>query len=100
MDILSNVLPIIIYFLLIIFIVIGIVLGIKTIITIDKVNKVADDINEKLNQISPIFDTIGVISNKFNSIVEKVVSTCETLFGNLFLNHRKHKKERENKENE
>ena len=48
MEFLLQFLPIVIYFLLIIILVIGIVLGIKSIITITKVEKVVDDVNDKV----------------------------------------------------
>ena len=45
MDFWLSFLPIIIYVLLIILLIIGIILGIKSIITINKVEKVVDDVN-------------------------------------------------------
>ena len=100
MEFLSHVLPIIIYFLLIILIVIGIIFGIKLIIFMDKVQVIADDINEKVAKVTPIFDTIGIVSNRFSSIVNKTVSGVENILFKLFVNKKKNKKEMESEENE
>ena len=48
MEALSQTLPIIIYFLLIVLLIIAIVIGIKLITTLSKVDKLVDDVNEKL----------------------------------------------------
>ena len=48
-------LPIIIYLLLIIILIIGIILGIKTIITLNKVEKVVEDVNDKVQTLNGFF---------------------------------------------
>lgn len=88
MEFLLQLLPIIIYFLLIIIIVVGIVLGIKLIITIDKVLNIVEDINEKVERVAPIFDILGLISDKFSGVLSTVVGAIENLIGNLFLKNK------------
>ena len=100
MDFLSQILPIIIYFLLIIVILVGIVLGIKIIIAIDKVLTIVDSLNEKVEKISPLFNTLGVISTKFNDVVTSVVSGVEGLVYKLFLKNKKKNEETESEEDE
>lgn len=100
MDFLSQILPIIIYFLLIIVILVGIVLGIKIIIAIDKVINIVDDLNEKVEKISPLFNTLGVISTKFNNVITSVVSNVEGLIYRLFSKNRNKKEEMESEEDE
>ena len=97
MEFLSHFLPIIIYFLLIIIIIIGIVLGIKLIITIDKVFTIVDNLNDKVEKVTPIFNALGVISDKFNGVFTTVVNAVERLIAKVFV---KNKKETENEENE
>ena len=99
METLLQVLPIIIYFLLIIIILVGIVLGIKLIITIDKVLKLVDDVNDKIEQITPVFDTIGLISDKISGILGTIVSKIENLIVKLFFKN-KDKVEMESEDNE
>ena len=89
MEFLSQFLPIIVYLLLIILIIVGIVLGIKLIITMDKVLKVVDDINAKIEKVTPIFDVMGVVSDKVSGIVSSVVSTVENFAYRLFTKNRK-----------
>lgn len=88
MEFLTQALPIIVYFLLIILIVVGIVLGIKLIITTDKVLKIVDDVNEKVEKVAPIFDTLGLVSNKVNGIFSTVISSIENLLVKFFLKNR------------
>lgn len=99
MDFLSQLLPILIYFLLIIVIIVGIVLGIKLIITIDKILTVVDNVNDKIEKVSPLFNTVGMISNKFSDIVGVVVSGVEKLISKVFIRN-KRDKEMEAEENE
>lgn len=95
MEFLSQFLPIIIYFLLIIIIVVGIVLGIKLIITIDKVLKVVDDINDKVERVTPLFNTLGMVSDKVNGVLTTAFSAVENLICKLFLNHKSNREKEE-----
>ena len=99
MDFLSQVLPIIIYFLLIIVIMVGIVLGIKFIITIDRVLTIVDGVNEKIEKVTPLLDTLGTISSKFNDVITTVIKSVENLVMKVFLKN-KNKEEMESEENE
>ncbi len=99
MEFLSQLLPIIIYFLLIIAIIVGIVLGIKLIITVDKVEKVVDDVTDKVEKVTPLFDTLSVVSNKMSEIVGTAVSALEGLFVKLF-SKRRSREEMESEEDE
>lgn len=89
MEFLNQFLPIVIYIFLIALIIVGIILGIKLIITIDKVTKVVDDINEKVEKITPIVNTVGLISNKMSNVVGTVFYTVENLFTKLFTRNKK-----------
>lgn len=99
MELLSQLLPIIIYFLLIIVIIVGIILGIKLIVAIDKALRLIDNVNEKVDKVAPIFNTFGIVSDKFNDIVITVVKAVENLIVKLFLKN-KNKKEMEIEEDE
>lgn len=99
MEFLLQFLPIMIYMLLIILIIVGIVLGIKLIITIDKVVKVVDDVNDKIESVSPLFNALSLASNKAGEVIEKVIGTIENLIFKLFLKN-KSEEEKENDINE
>lgn len=85
MEALAQVLPIIIYFLLIIVIIIGIILGIKLIITIDSIQKLIDDVNDKIEKVSPIFNFVESVTNKVGGVVGTVVSGLENVIYKLFV---------------
>ena len=67
MDFWLSFFPIIIYILLIIILIIGIILGIKSIITINKVEKVVDDVNEKVESLNGVFQIIDFTTDKLDN---------------------------------
>ena len=79
MDFWLSFLPIIIYILLIILLVIGIILGIKSIITINKVEKVVDDVNEKVESLNGLFQIVDFTTDKLVSITDKVIDGVSSL---------------------
>ncbi len=89
-----NFLPIIIYLLLIILLIIGIILGIKTIITMDKIEKVVDNINQKVDALNKMFSIIDFTANKLTLITDKAVHVASNIFNKvLFGKKRKDKVE-------
>ena len=71
MDYLTHILPIIIYMLLIIFLVICIVIGLKIIKTMNKVDGIVDNVEGKVNSLNGLFNIIDKTSLKLNGIFEK-----------------------------
>lgn len=96
MDFWLSFLPIIIYVLLIILLIIGIILGIKSIITINKVEKVVDDVNEKVESLNGLFQIVDFTTDKLVSITDKVVDGISQIASRLFLRKRNKKEEKEN----
>ncbi|MBE6161788.1 MAG: hypothetical protein E7158_06185 [Firmicutes bacterium] len=92
-------LPIIIYFLLIIILVIGIILGIKSINTLNKVEKVVDDVNDKVKSLNGFFSIIDFTTDKIALLTDKTVEGISALISRLFINRKKKKKGNE-EENE
>lgn len=84
MDFWLSFLPIIIYILLIILLVIGIILGIKSIITIKKVEKVVDDVNEKVESLNGLFQIIDFTTDKIVSLTDRVIDGVSNLASKLF----------------
>ena len=93
MDFWLSFLPIIIYVLLIILLIIGIILGIKSIITINKVEKVVDDVNEKVESLNGLFQIVDFTADKLVSITDKVVDGISSLVSRLFFKKKKNKEE-------
>ena len=89
MDFWLSFLPIVIYVLLIILLIIGIILGIKSIITINKVEKVVDDVNEKVESLNGLFQIVDFTADKLVSITDKVVDGVSTLASKLFFRKKK-----------
>ena len=82
---LNTILPIIIYFLLIILIIIVIVLGIKLIITVDKVNAVITDLENKIASLNSIFKFADKLSDNVGKlgirIIDRVTATVSKVLG-------------------
>ncbi len=90
---LETVLPIIIYFLLIIILIVGIILGIKAIITINKVEKVVDDVNDKIQSLNGFFSVIDFTTDKIVALSDRFVEGTINLFGKLFSRSKKKRNE-------
>ena len=84
MEALSQTLPIIIYFLLIVLLIIAIVIGIKLITTLSKVDKLVDDVNEKLESLNDIFNMAEFISGKMSAISETIIGVITTAISKIF----------------
>ncbi len=95
MELLQQILPIMIYFLLIIMLVIGIILGIKLIRTMTKVEKVVDDVNEKVQSLNGFFHVIDFTTDKIASLTDTVVEKLSQLFSRLFLGKSQKNKKKE-----
>ena len=80
---LNEVLPVFVYILLIGLLVVSIILGIKLIITIDKINLVVDDITEKISSLDNIFRIFTGISDKFGLLSSKITDTVISLFSKI-----------------
>lgn len=89
MEFLLQFLPIIIYILLIIILVIGIILGIKSISTLNKVEKVVADVNEKVQSLNGIFNIIDFTTDKIALVTDKVVDTVSGFFTKLFISKKR-----------
>lgn len=84
MSFLLEFLPIIIYILLIIILLIGIVLAIKCLITLDKVEKVVDNVNEKVKALDGLFHIIDSTTDRIVLITDKVIEGITSLIASLF----------------
>lgn len=94
---LVEVLPIIVYFLLIILLIIGIILGIKLIITIDEVNSIIEDIRKKVKSLDGIFSIVDIASNKLGLITSRISDWTMSLV-NKIVSLRKRKDDEEDYE--
>lgn len=79
----ERVLPIVIYVLLIVLLIILIVLGVKFIITMFKLDKVVDNVNDKIESLNPIFGLIDFTTDKVVGFSEKMVDLGSIVINKL-----------------
>lgn len=84
----NDLLTLIIYLLLIALIIIFIILGIKLIGTLKKVDGVIDDVNSKMNKVNGVFDIIDRTADYASTISDKVISGISS-FINVLLRKKK-----------
>ena len=96
MDFWLSFLPIIIYVLLIVLLVVGIILGIKSIITINKVEKVVDDVNEKVESLKGFFQIVDFTTDKIVTMTDRIVDAVSSVVSKIFF-RKKEKKIKEEK---
>lgn len=87
----AEVLSIILYILGSILLVVLIILGIKMIITMNKIGEITDDINTKLKSLNGFFSVIDFTTDKLATITDKFVEGVTSLIRRIF----KKKKEEE-----
>ena len=80
METLSTVMPIILYTLTSILVLILIVLSIKIIYTIDKINAIVDDVNKKVKSLNGFFNVIDMITDKVALLSDRTVDFISNLF--------------------
>ena len=72
---LTEVLPITLYLALIILVVVLIVLAVRLIKTLNKVDRVLDDVNSKMVKVDGLFDIIDKVTDYAASVSDKIVSS-------------------------
>ena len=95
-------LPIIIYILLIAILIVGIILGIKLINTINRVDKVVDDANKKLDSLDGLFSIVDFVTDKISLLSDKLVDGISDFFAKKMFKKKKKNEieEREDEEDE
>lgn len=97
---LNEVLPIILYILGSILLGILIVLGIKLINVMNKMEKVVDDINTKVSSLNGVFSIIDATTDRLALLSDRMVDGISLIIRKLFAKKKKKDKEKENDENE
>ncbi len=92
----TDVLPIILYILGSILLIVLIILGIKLIITMNKIETVVDDINIKVKKLNGFFSIIDFATDKLSSLSDLMVDKISLLINKLFNKNKK----KEGEENE
>ena len=74
MEALNEALPVVIYLLLSVLLVVGIVIGIKLIFTMSKIDELLDDITKKVKTLDRVFNIIDYTTDKVSMISDTVVN--------------------------
>ena len=80
----NEVLPIVLYILGAILLVALIVLTIKLIFTMDKIEKVVDYITVKVKSLDGVFEVASLVSNKVTFVTDKVVDIISMIIDKIF----------------
>ncbi len=74
-------LPIVVYFLLIILLIVGIILGIRLLGAMDKVDEVLENMQKKVNSLNGLFSVIDFTTDKISAFSDKVVDVVSGFIG-------------------
>ena len=80
---LNSLLLMILYVSLIVLVIIFIVVGIRLIKIMKKVDLVIDDVNEKMNKVDGVFNIIDKTTDYASSISDKIISAIFGVVGGL-----------------
>ena len=95
MEFLNILLPTLLYIFGIILLIVLIILGIRTIELLDRVNKLTDDINDKVSSLDNLFSVIDRTTDGISLISEKIINSVSNLIINLVSRKRKGNEEDE-----
>ena len=80
----NEVLPVILYILGAILLVALIVLTVKLIITMDKIEKIVDNITVKVKSLDGVFEVASLVTGKVTFITDKIVDFVSMIIEKIF----------------
>ncbi len=92
MDFLNDVLPIILYFLGAVLLFVLILLITKLITTVDKVNILLDDLEDKSQSLNGLFDAIGRVGDTLSAANNRITGFVAGVISKMFKNKNKKSK--------
>lgn len=92
MEILNTILPVLLYVAGIILLVVLTILGIRLIQILNKVERVVDNVEEKVNSFNPVFDVVSKATDTLAVVGDTIVGAVTGVVGK-FLNKRFNKEE-------
>ena len=78
-------LPIIIYILLIIFLVVGIILGIRFISLLGRAQRLVDNVNQKIRSLDGVFQIVDTATDKIVYIADIVIENVMAFISKIFM---------------
>ena len=100
MDFLNDFLPILLLFLGAVLLVVLIILLLKVIKTVDKVNIILDDVEQKSQSLNGLFKAIERLGNALDSANNKVTGFVAGVAKKMFKQRKSKKAKKEEEENE
>lgn len=94
MEYLQTILPLVVYVLLIVILIVGIILGIKFIKTITKIEKVVDDVNEKVESLNGFFHVIDFTTDRIVALTDLIVDKVSMFISKLFSSNKEEVKKK------
>ena len=98
MEFLHSFLPIVIYLLIIAILIVGIILGIKLVNTLNRVDKVVEDTQKKMDSLNGVFSIIDFVTDKISALSDRLVDTISDFFTKKLFKKRKKKSIEERKD--
>ena len=89
MDVLNAVLPILLYVFGIVLLIVLIILGIRMIQFLDKVDRLVDNVEEKVNSLDNFFDILDKTSYGLTVIGDKTIGLISGIISKIFNKNRK-----------
>lgn len=89
MELLNIVLPVLLYTFGIILLIVLIILGIRLIQILDKVDRVVDNVEEKVNSLNGFFNVLDKTSYGMSIVGDKIVSGLIGVFSKIFNKNKK-----------
>ena len=100
MELLNDIFPIIIYFLVAVLLFVIIILITKLISTVEKVNVLLDDVEDKSQKLNGLFDAIEKVGDTIKSANSKVSGLVAKLVSTVFKQKKKRSKKEEVEDDE
>ena len=88
-------LTMIIYSLLIVLIVVAIIIGIRLVITLQKVDALLDDVTAKVHSLDRVFEIVDAFNDKMSMLGDAVIGFISGGVKRVFKNRKKHNSEEE-----
>lgn len=86
---LVEILPIILYFVLIVFVITLIILTIRLMKTLAKVDQVIDDVNSKMERVDGVFDLVDKMTDGAANFTDKMISGVTNAINFIFRRNKK-----------
>ena len=100
MDILNEIFPIILYFLGAVLLIVVIILVTRLISTVDKVNILLDDIEDKSQSLNGLFEAINKVGDTLSAANNRVTGFVAGIASKMFKERKKKKKSKNVEEDE